>query len=116
MKSVRGKYQSKKTGKLERYDSSYELIRFQSLDASTEVKTWTRSHRIRITYLRTKKRHRYSPDILVEMTDGAIYLEEVKGHVFDKTAFALKNRAAELYCKFRGWKFRIVWRDDLTKI
>jgi hypothetical protein len=109
----RSTYLSKKTGKLEFHDSSYELERFKTLDESSLVKTWTKRHGIRIGYRSGRKRRKYIPDILVEYHDGRIILEEVKGYVFDKMNFARKNLAARLYCNLRNIEYRIIFRDDL---
>jgi hypothetical protein len=113
---VRGTYRSKKTGKSERYDSSYELRRFKALDASPLVRTWTKSHNIRIRYQQFRKRRRYFPDILVERVDGSRQLEEVKGHVWDPLKFKLKNLAARLYCERRDIEYRILYEADLDVV
>lgn len=112
----RGVHVSTKTGKEERYDSSYERRRFEALDASPLVLTWTREHGIRIPYTRGRRRHHYLPDILVEMVDGRCYLEEVKGYVRDPIGLAHKNFIACAYCLSRGLIFRLVRRDDLETV
>jgi hypothetical protein len=106
---------------VERFDSGYELRRFQALDSSPLVKTWTKRHGIRIAYKgRGKKGNRkirhYIPDILVEYHDGRIFLEEVKGYVFDVIEFARKNHAARAYCVRRRISFRLIYKDDLEEV
>lgn len=113
MKYIRGKYKSKKTGKVECYDSSFELRRFKFLDSRPEVKTWTRSHKIRIPYVNEGRIHRYEPDILITYNDGSQILEEVKGYIRNLKVVAKKNRVAISYCKSRGWTFRIIFEKDL---
>lgn len=103
-------------GRRELWESTYELRRFRALDASPDVRAWTRSHGIRISYRLKGKRHRYSPDILVTMNDGTTFLEEVKGYVRDSVVFQYKNFAALHYCKRKGWKFRIVFLKDLEVV
>lgn len=114
--SHRGIYFSDKTRKQERYDSTYELIRFQALDLSPLVLKWTRNHRIKIPYRMGRRRRRYLPDILVHYLDGRIYLEEVKGKVWNRWEFALKNVAAMLYCYKMGYTFRIIFREQLDSV
>jgi hypothetical protein len=100
-------------GREERYESSYELLRFRALDTSPDVETWTREHGIRISYRLKGRRHRYSPDILVVMKDGTTFLEEVKGRIWSPIAFYYKNFAALHYCKRKGWTFRVLFKQDL---
>lgn len=100
-------------GREEKYDSSFELRRFKALDAHPKVREWTRSHGIRIPYHQGGKIHHYQPDILVTMEDGTVYLEEVKGRVFDTVKFVSKNLAARLFCESKGWKFRLVFAHAL---
>lgn len=111
--SLSGRYRSKKTGKTERYQSSYELRRMKYLDAHPNVKTWTKNHKIRIRYKEGKKRRRYIPDFLVELNDGKKFLEEVKGYVWNRLNFARKNLAANMWCNYRGITFRIIREEDL---
>lgn len=101
---------------LERYDSSYELRRFEVLDSSPLVKTWTKKHKLKLGYKSFGSWHKYIPDILIQLTDGSKILEEIKGHIFDKRQFMKKNRAALAYCTLRGWKFRTVFLDDLERV
>ena len=109
-------YVSTKSGKTEKADSSYEARRMRALDESPLVKRWTKDHRIRIGYKDGRRRRRYIPDFLIEMTDGRVIIEEVKGHVWDRMKFHRKNVAAELYCSFRGLTFRIIYGDKLEEV
>ena len=104
---------SSKTGVIEMYGSSYELRRFKALDAAPNVKSWTKRHRVMIPYVAEYRSHWYIPDILVEMNDGKMFLEEVKGYVRDQVAFDAKNKAAEALCERRGWVFRILFEKDI---
>lgn len=65
--------------------------------------------------MRGKKKH-YLPDLLVEYKDGSIYLEEVKGIVFDGYKLGLKNLAALGYCARHGIVFRIIWKEGLESV
>jgi hypothetical protein len=116
LRSLRGKYVSTKTGKTEKYDSSYELKRFIFLDSSPLVKTWTKDHGIRIRYTHRNRRHHYIPDILVELNDGRHILEEIKGKIWDPILMGHKNLTAICYCVSRGWTFRVLRGDDLGSL
>jgi hypothetical protein len=111
----RGIYTSTKTGRRETFDSSYELRRFKALDEHPLVENWGRP-KMRIRYRLGKRKKNYHPDILVKYYDGRIFLEEVKGAVWQKLMFVKKNQAAKLLCKCRGWHFRIIWEKDLETL
>lgn len=86
------------------------------MDISPLVQTWTKKHKIRIPYyLRGRKKH-YLPDILVEYKDGSIYLEEVKGVIFNSMKFGLKNLAALGYCARHGIVYRIIYKEGLDTV
>lgn len=63
-----------------------------------------------------RKRRTYIPDILVEYKDGNIYLEEVKGVVFDATKFGAKNLAALGWCARNNVTFRLVFEKGLETV
>ena len=107
----RGYYTSTKTGRKERHDSSYELRRFQALDASPLVKDWTRS-KAKIRY-NLGAAHVYEPDILVTYHDGRVFLEETKGHIWDMRKHEKKVKMAEFWCKKRNWSYRLLFEKDL---
>ena len=110
---VRGMYKSTKTGRKEKYDSSYELRRFIALDKSSLVKFWTKDHGIIIPYKSLRRKRKYYPDILVEMNDGTKVLEEVKGYVWNKYSFGSKNISALSYCQSKGYKYRVIFKEHL---
>lgn len=78
--------------------------------------SWTKKHRIRIPYLLKGRKKHYLPDILVEYKDGSIYLEEVKGVVFNATKFGLKNLAALGFCARQGYVFRLIFKEGLETV
>lgn len=83
------------------YQSGWERLRMEVLDASGAV--WTKKHGIRIPYTDTKGRRRYYvPDFRVEI-DGVTFIEEVKGYR-GKNVQA-KTAAAEAWCAEQGWMF-----------
>ncbi len=112
---LNGIYRSTKTGSLEFYESSYELRRFRALDASPLVKTWGRS-RAKIRYRLGRRKKRYHPDIFVVYHDGRIFLEEVKGYIFNRRQYLRKKIMTEGICKMRGWTYRVVFEDGLEKV
>lgn len=91
------------------YDSAPERRMMERLDADPSVRKWTKEHRIVIAWLdRRNQRHTYRPDFLVEYTDGALRLIEVKGaHMADSEAVRRKRAAAELWCQRRGMTYEI---------
>ncbi len=112
---LNGIYRSTKTGNLEFFESSYELRRFRALDASPLVKAWGRS-KAKIRYRLGRRRKRYHPDIFVVYHDGRIFLEEVKGYVFNKRQFYKKKHMAEWLCRVRGWTYRVIYEVDLENV
>jgi hypothetical protein len=112
---LNGIYRSTKTGNLEHYESSYELRRFQALDASPLVKTWERSKE-KIRYRMERQKRRYHPDIFVVYHDGRIFIEEVKGFVFDRRQYLKKKHMAEWLCRARGWTYRVLFEKDLERV
>jgi hypothetical protein len=116
LQGIKGEYWSTKTGRLEKYDSLYELERFKALDASPLVLSWTKKHGIRIKYQLQRQRRTYIPDIVVVYVDGRKFLEEVKGKVWNRLEFLYKNSAALRYCEVKRMKFRILFKEDLAVV
>lgn len=86
------------------------------MDASPLVKSWTKKHGLKFKYKMLGRRHRYHPDILVIYHDGRKFIEEVKGKVWNRLAFGLKNLAAASYCAMNGMKYRVVFREQLELV
>ena len=108
----KGWYVSIKTGQREFYHSTFELRRMKALDDRLDVKTWTKHHSIRIKY----DERTYVPDFLILMNDGSTILEEVKGWVASQEVFIRKNQMAKVFCRARGWTYRVVWEKDLETL
>ena len=81
----------------------------ERLEADPTVRKWTKKHGISITWHdRQGRHHTYRPDFLVEYTDGAIGLIEVKGgDRIDKETVKRKRAAAEIWCQRRGMTYEI---------
>jgi hypothetical protein len=45
-----------------------------------------------------------------------VFIEEVKGHIFDKRAFFKKKIMAQWWCKRRGWHYRVLFERDLEAV
>jgi hypothetical protein len=73
-----GKYTSK-NNEIFMYSSSYELESMKLFDLSTQIKTWTNKHGIRIKYFYNNINRHYVPDFLVEFNNGLSYIIEMKG-------------------------------------
>ena len=115
-KFQRGEYVSQKTGRTEVYDSSYELRRFKALDENKLVEDWGRpKFTIRYRLGKSRRFRNYHPDILVRYVDGKVFLEEVKGRIYNPRQFMHKNIMARAYCAERNWIYRIIYEDDLEK-
>lgn len=99
----RGHYVSSKTNTKEYYHSSYELERMKQLDNDGSVGYWTKKHKIIIRYELDGKLHRYSPDFLINSSNGII-LEEVKGWVKNETEMIAKTNALKLFCQEYNYK------------
>jgi adenylosuccinate synthase len=111
----RASYLSSKTGQKEWSDSSLETKRFIILDASP-VKSWTKRHGIRIPYEFDGQSRHYVPDLMIELCDGQIVIEEVKGWIRNREQFEAKCAAAMAYCGARKWKYRIIFEGDLELV
>ncbi len=107
----RGEFENprKSAWSFEVYDSAPEQRMMERLEADPSVRKWTKKHGVAIVWLdRRNQRHSYRPDFLVEYTDGALKLIEVKGaHMADSEAVARKRAAAELWCGRRGMTYEI---------
>lgn len=91
----KGTYTSIKTGVIERYDSFFELLRMQLLDADDRVISWTKCHGIRIPYHWNGDR-KYVPDFQVRYVEMTV-IEEIKGYEHQEM-FDAKMQALQRYC------------------
>ena len=104
-----GIHLSTKTMKEERYDSKLELYRMLQMDGDPTIKSWTKTHGIKIAYNDKDVIRNYVPDFLVLYTNGESYIEEVKGY---DTKAHLKLSVLENYCKNERINFKWHWQDD----
>ena len=100
---------AKSAWNFEVYDSGLERRMMQRLELDHTVRKWTKRHGISIPWNDAKqRRHNYRPDFLVEYTDGAIAIIEVKGaNMVDSASVQRKKDAARRWCERRGMSYSI---------
>jgi len=96
----------------EPYDSSWERDYMLLLDGDATVKRWERCRSLRIPYTKADgKGGHYNPDFVVERTDGAKELHEVKGgHLLNDDDTQRKLAAGEGFCRKRNMIFKVITR------
>lgn len=116
------------------YRSLWERRVMEHLDTNLGVMQWS-SEEIVIPYLSPvdNKYHRYFPDFFVRTANGAMILEvkpmsqsvapqvkkrKTKSYITEVMTYGVnqaKWKAADEYCKDRGWKFKVVTEKDIFK-
>lgn len=115
------------------YRSGWELKLMLFLDERPDVIQWS-SEELRIPYISPidGKRHTYFPDFWIKKADGTVTIVEVKPafqttepkkqskitkkYIREVTEYGknqAKWKAADEYCKDRGWKFQIFTEQEL---
>lgn len=97
----------------EPYESDWEREYMLVLDADPMVKRWERCRSLAIPYKRTDgSEAHYHPDFIVERTDGAKELHEVKGtHLLGDEETRRKLEAGEAFCRKRGMIFKVITKS-----
>ena len=138
--SYKGKYKIKKP---EKYLGDYTKVVYRSLwerqafkwcENNPNIRGWN-SEEIVIPYVSDvdKRLHRYFVDLLVEMTNGEVYLIEIKPKIQTKPPVKPKRKtkrytnevvtyvknqdkweSANKFAEHKGWKFQI-WTEDTLK-
>ena len=100
---------AKSAWNFEVYQSGLERRMMERLEADRTVRKWTKRHGISIAWIDARQQRRtYRPDFLVEYTDGAVALIEVKGaNMVDSETVQRKKAAARLWCGRRGMSYSI---------
>lgn len=115
----RGEYTSTKTGATYKFRSGWEEKFMLYLDSNPEVGIWT-YEKLVIEYVsnaRTKKIRKYYPDFYVNYTDGRTEIIEVKPkRKLDQTVIKKKTAAAEQWCYYNGFTFRIITELELKQL
>lgn len=109
--STKSWYHSEKNNDDFYSDSIAEALKMTMLDANPIVKRWTKKHGIRIPYIYRNKSHYTIPDFLIELQDGTLIIEEVKGKITPKEL--AKKDATEKYCQIYGYKYIFTTTTDL---
>ena len=113
-RGTKGWYESKKVNQKFFFDSFYECLRMQLLDADDSVKWWTKRHGIKIQYTFLEQTRHYVPDFFISYDDFQV-IEEIKGYeVLEKKQ--AKYSALDLYAQEEGVKSRILEFNELNKL
>ena len=138
-KALKGKYKVKNPEKYKGdhnnvfYRSSWELRFFNYCDKNPDIIKWS-SEEIVIPYRSPidGKRHRYFPDVWMKTKNGDTYLIEIKPfkethepkkrsritkqYLYEVKTWGINSskwKAAQEYCKDRGWIFKIITEKEL---
>jgi hypothetical protein len=107
---------NKMNGKVINYRSGYEREVCGYLELLPEVVAYD-VETIKIPYWFQGKRYKYIPDFQIVMTNGGIEIWEVKPAT--QTTWPkneAKWKAAEEYCRIRGWKFMVLTEVGMGKL
>jgi hypothetical protein len=114
-KFKQGNYISQKTNRNVNFRSGLELKFYEQLEKNPKVRDY-RVENINIEYFFEGTKHTYTPDVLVEYTDGKIEMWEIKPKSQTKWPKNLaKWQAANIFCKNRNWEFIVVTENALKK-
>lgn len=86
------------------------------LDMNESVRSFTNKHGIWLSYQIDGSDYRYYPDLLVELMDGTIRLEEIKGYIADVQRVNAKEKVCIDFCLKRGWDYKMLFENDLEII
>lgn len=110
-----GVYNSVKTGHAQPYESQFELRFMKICEADWHVINWlAQPHRIEIVH--DGKWLTYFPDIVLERTNGAVEVIEIKRNKTDEVRrdVELKLRLAAEFYSAIGFKFKILDTADIS--
>ncbi len=99
---------------IEWWDSKWELEYMKELESDKEdgadTIKWTKNHGLRIRYFDSQKKNKsYTPDFLVEKTDGRIEIVEMKGtHLLRNPDTKKKIEFGKKWCEARKMEYRII--------
>lgn len=100
------------TRRSESYQSLWERDYMLILDGDSTIKRWERCRSLWIPYKDAEGQRRgYNPDFVVERTDGAKEVHEVKGiHLLGNPETTRKLEAGKEFCRKRGMEFKVITR------
>ena len=108
-------YHISKIGKLEMYDSSYELLYMKFLDDDPNIKCWTKTHNIVISIMWNNKPRKYIPDFLVVDSNEQISIRETKGYE-NQEKLAAKIEYAKKFCVLKDVTYIFVDANEINQI
>jgi len=106
----------KNNGKQLHYRSGYELEVYESLEKIGDVLRYE-VEPFSVEYFFRAKKKQYFPDLLVEYSDGAIEIWEIKpANQCKLMQNQSKWNAAKHHCQLRGWSFQVISEDDIMNL
>ncbi len=87
--------------------SSWETKRCKVLDKDADVISFTKNE-ARVPYEFEGRMHTYIPDFIVKRASGKVFVEEVKGRIFNEKEWVAKQQAVKKYCKKHKMKFSVL--------
>ncbi len=110
-----GFFKSNKMGKKIHYRSSWERDVMICMEKCIDIVEYYGDDYLSIPYSKYGRQHRYWPDFTVKMKNSETYILEIKPQ--EQTEWEvnqIKWKAANSYCKIRGWSFQ-VWTQKYIK-
>lgn len=106
----------KNNGKEMHYKSGLECEFYECLEVIPEVLQYD-VEPIAVPYFFEGKSHQYYPDLSINFVNGEVEIWEIKPASQSTLPInEAKWKAAEIYCKKRGWKFITVHEEHLQKL
>lgn len=111
-----GVYASRKTGCGHPYESMLEKAFFMLCEVDTDVVDY-RAQPFRFEFVVDGIKRAYLPDAVTLRADGTVEVIEIKRDPGDlrDPEYRLKLQAVREICDRIGWRFRILFRTDLTE-
>lgn len=111
-----GVYASRKTGCGHPYESMLEKAFFMLCEVDTDVVDY-RAQPFRFEFVVDGVKRAYLPDAVTLRADGMVEVIEIKRDPGDlgDPEYRLKLQAVREICDRLGWRFRILFRNDLTE-
>jgi TnsA endonuclease N terminal len=111
-----GVYASRKTGCGHPYESMLEKAFFMLCEVDTDVVDY-RAQPFRFEFVIGGVKRAYLPDAVTLRADGVVEVIEIKRDAGDlrDPEYRLKLQAVREICDRIGWRFRVLFRTDLTE-
>lgn len=112
-RGIKMRHLSSKSNEIFFADSALEKLRMIQLDNDNNVKKWTKRHNIKIPYHIDNITKNYVPDFYIELNNGTIVIEEIKGYI--KEIDLIKKDYAEIYCANNNWIYKFTTQEEMNK-